>query len=83
MNIALVRVYGGAGHGKGLVDSMSAFGVKNILRGAIYGEDEWWDNSLQMTEYLSKVNGNKNEYVYRHIPDIDLVHHHLKNSEFM
>ena len=30
--IAIVRVYGAAGHGKGLIDDMSSFVVKSILR---------------------------------------------------
>ena len=31
-NLTIVRIYGAAGHGKGLIDSMSSFGCKSILR---------------------------------------------------
>ena len=44
-NVKIVYAYGASGHGKGLVDSMSSFGVKNILRRGIVGNDDWWKNS--------------------------------------
>ena len=31
-NVRIIRLYGAAGHGKGLIDAMSSFGVKSILR---------------------------------------------------
>ena len=31
-NLRIIRTYGAAGHGKGTIDAMSSFGVKNILR---------------------------------------------------
>ena len=31
-NIRIIRLHGAAGHGKGLIDAMSNFGVKSILR---------------------------------------------------
>ena len=31
-NVTIVRIFGAAGHGKGLIDAMSSFGVKAILR---------------------------------------------------
>ena len=31
-NVQIARLYGAAGHGKGLIDTMSSFGVKSILR---------------------------------------------------
>ena len=32
-NVVIVRILGVAGHEKGLIDAMSSFGVKSILRG--------------------------------------------------
>ena len=31
-NLRIIRTYGAAGHGKGTIDAMSSFGVKNVLR---------------------------------------------------
>ena len=39
-NVTILRIYGAAGHGKGLIDAMSSFGVKGILRRDIIGNDE-------------------------------------------
>ena len=41
-NCTILRTYGAAGHGKGVVDSMSPWGVKDILRRDIVGQDLWW-----------------------------------------
>ena len=30
-NARIIQVYGAAGHGKGMIDAMSSFGVKSIL----------------------------------------------------
>ena len=30
-NVTIIRVHGAAGHGKGLIDAILSFGVKNIL----------------------------------------------------
>ena len=32
-NVVIVRILGVVGHEKGLIDAMSSFGVKSILRG--------------------------------------------------
>ena len=31
-NLLIIRTYGASGHGKGVIDAMSSFGAKNILR---------------------------------------------------
>ena len=38
-NIRIIRIYGAAGHGKGVIDKMSSFGVKSILKRDIIGLD--------------------------------------------
>ena len=38
-NAVIIRIYGAAGHGKGLIDVMSSFGVKAILRRDIVAFD--------------------------------------------
>ena len=52
-NVTIGRIYGAAGHGKGLIDAMSSFGVKGILRRDIIGNDEWFSNSDEICDYLS------------------------------
>ena len=52
-NVRIIRVYGAAGHGKGLIDAMSTFGVKTILRRDIVSHDCWFQSSTDIYEYLS------------------------------
>ena len=39
-NVKIIRIYGAAGHGKGLIDAMSSFVVKSILRRDVVGLDQ-------------------------------------------
>ena len=36
----MIRIYGAAGHGKGLIDAMSSFGAKSILRRDIVTDEK-------------------------------------------
>ena len=60
-NVRIIRIYGAAGHGKGLIDAMSSFGVKSILRRDIVSHDVWFSNSVEICEYL-KFRGDKRMY---------------------
>lgn len=44
--------YGASGHGRGLVDGMSSFGVKNPLRQHIITEDFYWSTASQLVEFF-------------------------------
>ena len=44
-NVVIVRILGVVGHEKGLIDAMSSFGVKSILRGDILTLDKWFSDS--------------------------------------
>ena len=55
-NLRVIRTYGAAGHGKGAIDTMSSFGVKNILRKGIVTHDVFFNNSCDMAEYLASKN---------------------------
>ena len=46
-NTKILRVYGAAGHGRGLIDAMSSFGVKSILRRNIVGKDVFFSNATE------------------------------------
>ena len=52
-NVTVLRIYGAARHGKGLIDAMSSFGVKGILRRDIIENDEWFSNSAEICGYLN------------------------------
>ena len=51
-NVRIIRIYGAAGHGKGLIDAMSIFGVKAILRRDIVSHDCLFESSNDICEYL-------------------------------
>ena len=47
-----MRIYGAAGHRKGIIDVMSSFGVRSILKRDIIGLDVWFGDSHDICEYL-------------------------------
>ena len=51
-NLRIIRTYGCAGHGKGIIDVMSSFGVKNVLRRDIVTQDVFFDTSEVMVDHL-------------------------------
>ena len=69
-NLRIIRTYGAAGHGKGAIDTMSSFGVKNILREDIVTHDVFFNNSCDMAEYLAMKNS---QYYYTTISAESLV----------
>ena len=70
-NVRIVRLYGAAGHGKGLIDAMSSFGVKSILRKDIVTGDVWYKNSEEMCKHLRKVQPERTKgdktMIYQHL----------------
>ena len=62
-NCTIIRIYGAAGHGRGLIDAMmSSFGVKSILRRDIIAFDRWFGNSREIVDYLSQRGDGRMEY---------------------
>ena len=55
-NLRIIRTYGVAGHGKGVIDALSNFSVNNILRKDIVTHDVFFNNSCDMAEYLASKN---------------------------
>ena len=47
--------FGVSGHGKGLVDAMSGFGVKSPLRKAVVTEDLHYDSAHDIVSYLQEL----------------------------
>ena len=52
-NLRIIRTYSAAGHGKGVIDAMSSFGAKNILRKDIVIHDVFFINSAEIVHYRS------------------------------
>ena len=55
MNKRMITFYGTSGHGKGLVDAMSSFGVKAPIRRAVLTEDFSYRNAQDIYDYLIKL----------------------------
>ena len=51
-NLRIIRTYGAAGHGKGTIDVMSSFEVKNVLRRNIVIQEIFFDTSEEIVDYL-------------------------------
>ena len=51
-DIKIIRIYGAAGHRKGLIDAMSRCCVKSILLCDIVGLDQWFADSKEVCQYL-------------------------------
>ena len=60
----IIAFYGTSGHGKGLVDAMSNFGVKGHLRKAVLLEDFSYNSSIDIMNYLTNhfQNDRNKEY---------------------
>ena len=66
----IIIYYGVKAHGKGLVDSMSGFGVKTPLKRAIVTEGFFFSKSDDLKIYLEEKNEN-NYKVYVHLDIMD------------
>ena len=64
-SLRIIGTYGAAGHGKGAIDVISSFSVKNILRKDIVTQDVFFNNFCDMVEYLASKNP---QYYYNIIP---------------
>ena len=62
-NVRIIRTYGAAGHGKGTIDVMSSFGVKNVLRRNIVTHDIFFDTSEEIVDLHIK----NPQFYYPHI----------------
>ena len=67
-NLRIIRTYGAAGHGKGAIDTVSSFGMKNVLRKDIV--TVFFNSASEMVGYLESKNP---QYFYKSIPAKDVV----------
>ena len=51
----VIAYFGASGHGKGLVDAMSGFGVKGPLRRAVVTQDLHYDSASDIVSFLSDL----------------------------
>ena len=68
-NLRIISTYGAAGHGKGSIDAMPSFGVKNVLRRDIVTQDVFFDKSEEIVDYLNIKNP---QFYYANI-DTDML----------
>ena len=63
-NLRIICIYGAAGHGKGTIDAMSSFGVKNVMRRDIVAQDIFFEKSKEIADYLNIKNP---QFYYAHM----------------
>ena len=75
-NVQIICLYGAVGHGKGLIDAMSRFGAKSILRKDIVTGDVGYKNSEEMCLHLRKVQHEHTRVdktmIYQHIDPVKI-----------
>ena len=69
-NLRIIRTYGAAEYGKGVIDAMSSFGAKNILRHGIVTQNIFFNDSESMTNYLAM---KKPEFSYNNLPALSII----------
>ena len=79
-NLRIIRTYGAAGHGKGAIDGMSNFGVKNVLRKDIVTHNVFFHKSEEVANYLEIKCPH---FSYTHLPSDDVVKSRIENNESM
>ena len=66
-NLRIIHIYGAAGHGKGTIDAMSSFGIKNILR----------------RDFVNYLNIKNPQFYYAHVnSDMLIEKRHLYTGDY-
>ena len=81
INKPIIIYYGIAGHGRGLVDAMSGFGLKTPLRRAIVCENFWFNTSKELYDFITEKYSTDTSKIYVNIPAADLTTKRGKKSE--
>ena len=69
-NLRIIRTYRTSGHGKGVIDGMSSFGARNILRNNIITQDVFFNDSDRIVNYLAT---KKLDYSYTYVPALGAI----------
>ena len=72
-NKTIILYYGVSGHSKGLVDSMTSFGVKGPLQKSIITENFFFNDVEQVKEHLEQKHLDKPNWVYRVVSEDHLA----------
>ena len=68
--LCIIRTCGAAGHGKGAIDEMSSFEVKNILRHDTVAQDIFFNGSESIVNYLVQ---KKPGFFYTHVSTLEVA----------
>ena len=79
-NLRIIRTYCTAGDGKGTIDGMPSFGVKNILRKGIVTYDVFFNTSEDIVDYLTI---KCPQFNYTHLPSDDIVKSRISQNDAM
>ena len=79
-NLRIIRTYGAVSHGKGAIDGMSSFGVKNVLRKDIVTHNVFFNKSKEVIDYLEM---KWPHFSYTHLPSDDAVKSRIENNKSM
>ena len=79
-NRNILKYYGPSGHGKGLVDTMSAFGIKTPLLKSVITDNFRYNSSQDMCDMLQSTFKNDNQKKYSVIDVEDILLHRSKAS---
>ena len=75
----IIIYYGVSGHGKGLVDAMSGFGVKGPLRKAVITENFSYSSAEDIYQYLVNLFRNDDSKVYKLLSPEEIASKTLKD----
>ena len=73
-NKTIIWHYGVNGHGKGMVDGMSSFGVKDPMRNAIIQHNWYYENGTDIIDFLQNnfASDHSKSYVMLPIPEVTI-----------
>ena len=86
IDMTIVIYYGINGHGRGLVDACSSFGVKGPLRRAIITRDYYYDATDDLIDFFEEEQTDKsddNKYYYAHLDSSDWSEKRSSRSELV
>ena len=80
-NKTVLLYYGVNGHGKGLVDAMSGFGLKCPLRRHIITEDFFFNTDKELVAFCQKIHAGDDHKYFKLLPSDLIVEEQLKKCK--
>lgn len=75
-----IVLYGASGHGRGLVDGMSSFGVKTPLRKEIITNDFYWNNACELVQLFNDIGMSSETKIYSELKKCDIINQEKPES---